>query len=64
MNRYNRFASNRVHDFCLLDNIDSKFKLPKDRYAPTGKSMTVGIQGSNGSYSEMGVFEYFATEHV
>ena len=29
----------------------------------TGKSMTVGIQGSNGSYSEMGVFEYFATEH-
>ncbi|HAZ12018.1 MAG: hypothetical protein A2X86_06795 [Bdellovibrionales bacterium GWA2_49_15] len=30
---------------------------------PMGKSMTVGIQGSNGSYSEMGVFEYFATEH-
>ena len=26
---------------------------------PFGKIMTVGIQGSNGSYSELGAFEYF-----
>ncbi|MBI2522248.1 MAG: bifunctional chorismate mutase/prephenate dehydratase [Bdellovibrio sp.] len=27
---------------------------------PFGKTMTVGIQGSNGSYSELAAFEYFA----